>query len=105
MDTGRLVARRTSPQDIQIRELLVQVDDGPEFNLKFGESKELDLPPGEHTLCATNRLFTEKTMFQLSAGETVTFEVGNVANGCLAAFFIGLGMGMYRITLNRVGPA
>ena len=99
MPESILVVRRSSPDDLQIRDLLVQVDHLPDFNLKFGYKREISLEPGEHTVSVTNRLYTKKATFTLTPGETVAFEVANYASGCMAAFFMGLGMGLYKVRL------
>lgn len=94
-----LVVRRTSSDDIQIRDLIVQVDHLSDFNLKYGAQREMRLEPGEHTLSVTNRLYTKKITFTLRAGEASVYQVVNYASGCLAAFFMGLGMGLYKVRI------
>ena len=98
----RLIVQRKSEQDIKMRDLLVRVDDGPQFNLNFGQSKEFDIEPGDHTLHASNRLYSDTTTFSINENETLTYEVANLTSGCIAALFIGLGMGLYRVRIERL---
>ena len=102
MPTGKLVVQRTSPQDIQIRDLYVQIDNQPEFNFNYNQTKHFDLEPGEHTIRATNRLFTKKDTFQIKENETVVYEASNEASGCISTFIWGLGMPYYLLKLTRI---
>lgn len=98
----RLIVQRKSEQDIKMRDLLVRVDDGPQFNLNFGQSKQIDLQSGDHTLHATNRLYSDSTTFTINENETLTYEVANLTSGCIAALFMGLGMGIYKVRIERL---
>jgi|GEM_PF-2288479 len=102
---GRLIVKRDHVRDIKMRELYVQVDSGEEFNLNYGASAELELTPGEHTILATNRLYTKKAEFQVATGETVNFQVANMLQGCLSITFVMFGMGPYGVQLTRVDPS
>jgi hypothetical protein len=102
MANARLIVQRKSEADLKMRDLLVRIDDLPEFNLSFGQSRELEISGGEHILVATNRLYSEKTAFEIGETEDAIFEVANVPSGCLAAVFIGLGMGLYKVKIQRL---
>ena len=98
-----VVLRRTSPKDIKMRDLYVQVDDRREVTLLFGEWVEVRLEPGEHRLRVTNRLFTKRETFDLAEGETVRFEVANVPGSLLfAPLLIISGTGAYKVTVKKV---
>lgn len=98
---GLLVIRRDSSTDIKVRDLYLHVDDAEEHNLLYGKSLELPLPPGEHTLAITNRLYTKRETFQLGDNETVTFQAANTVSGCASIVFVAVGMGPYRVELSR----
>jgi hypothetical protein len=99
--TGILVVERTSTKDIKMRELYVQVDDLPEQTLQFGQSFELELATGSHRIKATNRLFTDRAEFSVSAGGKVCFDAANVSAGAIFAPLLMLGAGGYKVRLKR----
>lgn len=102
MATGRLIIERNSEADIRMRDLLVRIDELPDFNLNFGQTKQLEIETGPHIITATNRLYADTDSFEISDGQTVAYEVANVPSGCLGALFVGLGMGLYRATIMRL---
>jgi hypothetical protein len=104
MAQARLLVQRKSDKDLKMRDLLVRIDDQAEFNLNYSQSKEIDLAAGEHTIFATNRLYSATESFQIEEGEKAAYEVINVPSGCLAFLFMGLGMGIYKVKLERFDP-
>ncbi len=102
MANGRLIVQRNSEADLKMRDLLVRIDEAPAFNLNYGQSRELDLEAGEHTLLATNRLYSQTEAFEIKEGDTATFEVANVTTGCLAVILMSVGMSLYRVTVKRL---
>lgn len=99
--TAVIVVRRESEQDIKIRELYVRVDDGEEHTLLFSQTLELELPPGQHTIKATNRLYTQKQTFTLEPGQQLEFDANNIPGGCFIAFMVLGGTGSYRVSLAK----
>lgn len=99
-ELGSVAIQRSSASDIKIRDLYVSIDGGRERNIKFGGETIFELEPGEHTLAATNRASTKKESFTVAKGETITFEVGNVAKGCMSAL-MAFGMAAYSVELTR----
>ena len=102
MPTGKLVVKRISEHDIQIRDLYVRIDNQPEITLKFNQTKEINIEAGEHTIRATNRLFSKRDTFKINEGETITYEASNEASGCVAALLWGLGAPFYKLILKRI---
>jgi hypothetical protein len=97
--TTPVTLRRDSESDIKIRDLYATLDSGNEINLLYGESKTLDLTPGEHTLTVTNRFKTKRLSFELKEGEPITIPIGNVLMGCWSISFIIVGMGPYGVKI------
>jgi hypothetical protein len=62
----------------------------------------VQVTPGEHTVAATNRLYTKHETFTCTEDQRVEFEVANVAKGCGAVMFIVVGMGPYQVELKRI---
>ena len=102
MAQARVTIQRKSEKDLKMRDLLVRIDDQPEFNLNYGQSKEIQLESGEHTIFATNRLYSATETFQIGDGTAVAYEVINIPSGCLAFLFAGLGMGIYKVKIERL---
>lgn len=78
IQTGTLIVSRRAHKDIKMRDLYVLVDGEEADTLQFGETMEMDLPPGDHRVKVTNRMLSKSSEFSISAGEKVEFEVGNV---------------------------
>lgn len=100
MDEGLLVVDRTSPEDIKMRDLYLLVDEWPEETLLYGESYEVKLPPGEHRLKITNRLFSKTAEFTVEPNKTVRFRAANVASKGFLSLLVGItGSGAYKVKL------
>jgi len=97
-----LAVMRTSPRDIKIRDLYIGVDGTEIGNVPYGETLEIPVTQGEHSLTATNRLFTKHATFTCEGDQRVEFEVANVASGCGGLLFVVVGMGPYKVDLKRV---
>jgi hypothetical protein len=99
--SAKLVVARKSPKDIGIRGLELRLDGTFLVNLSFGASIEHDLIPGEHTLLATNSLYSRKESFSVAEGQHIEFEVSNVVTG-LGKWLMAIGGAIYRVELRRV---
>ena len=95
---GTLTIGRNSPDDLKMREL----DELPEWNLQFEDSRSIQLSSGEHRVKITNRLFSKSQTFSLAPGQTTKFRVANIPAGPLFAplMIIG-GMGGYKVRIER----
>jgi len=101
-DSAVLKVSRTSPRDIGFRGLEVFLDDKFAVDLKFGETRDLRLSPGEHTLKVTNSLFTKKAHFTVAAGEIRSYSAANVGGGLFGVITAIGGTGPYRVELKQV---
>ena len=99
---GTLTIVRNSPDDIKMRDLYVSIDELPEWNLQFEDSRSIQLSSGEHRVKITNRLFSKSQTFSLAPGQTTKFRVANIPAGPLFAplMIIG-GMGGYKVRIER----
>jgi len=101
-ETGVLVVKRTSHEDLKMRDLYVRIDDLPEDTLLYGESLEVPLAPGPHHIKITNRLYSKSADFEVKAGENVRFNVANIENrGILNALMTMTGSFSYKVRLER----
>ena len=94
MDECILRVQRVSDRDMKFRDLYIVVDDLPERNLEFGHSFELNLPPGEHRIKATNRVFTSRLTFTAQAGETVVIQAANTQKAGILNVLTFIGGGL-----------
>lgn len=88
----QLTVHRTSPDDMQERELYVAVDGGPNAILRFGDSVTLDIAPGHHRLRVHNTISRKHAEFDAAAGQHVRFRSANVRGKgfALMAMFLGI---------------
>ena len=102
-NTGLVTIKRTSPQDLKMRDLYVRVDDLPEDTMLYGDSLEIPLTPGDHQIKITNRLYTKSADFQVKAGESVRFSVANVESKGILNFVMTMtGSFSYKVRLERI---
>jgi hypothetical protein len=93
---------RNSPDDIKMRDLYVSIDDLPEWNLQFADTRSIQLSAGEHRVKITNRLFSKSESFTLVGGQSVSFRVANIPAGALFAPLMVIGgMGGYKVRIER----
>ena len=92
-DGGTLTVRRTSPEDMQERELYVSIDGGPNTILSYGDSLSVPVTPGHHRLRVHNTISRRRAEFVVTAGETIRFSTANVRgrNFGILATFLGIG--------------
>jgi hypothetical protein len=94
---------RLSERDIKMRDLYLQIDRSSEVNLRFGETVELQVDPGEHRLELTNRLYRTSVDFSIESDEHVEFEVANVKKpGLLNAIAFISGSVNYKPVIRRL---
>ena len=88
--TATLTVHRTSPADMQERELYVSLDGGTNAILRFGDSVTMSLKPGHHRLRVHNTLSRRHAEFDVAPGDRVRFSAANVKGKgfeMLAVFF------------------
>lgn len=92
---------RTSPRDIGFRGLEVFIDDRFVADIQFGETRDLRVLPGEHTLKVTNSLYTRRSEFTVKAGEVHHFNAANVGGRLFNVITAIGGTGPYKVTLEK----
>ena len=88
-----ITVHRTSPADMQERELYVSVDGAPNVILTYGDSVTIRVPPGHHRLRVHNTISRRRVELDVAAGEHVRFSAANVRgqNFGILATFLGIG--------------
>jgi hypothetical protein len=100
-EDSALTVHRTSPADMQERELYVSVDGSPNVILSYGDTVTIPLTPGHHRLRVHNTMSRRRAEFDVGPGEHVRFSAANVRGknfGILATF---LGIGPVHTVLER----
>jgi hypothetical protein len=100
--TGTFTIVRNSDQDIKMRGLEVFVDGKFLTDIAYGKSLSFELEPGSHTILISNTIYKKQEDFVLAAGASATFQVANVVTGFGAMMISALGVGPYRVSLQRV---
>jgi len=98
----QITISRTSPQDIQLRQVIVSLDQTPWATLKFGDSVTRPLSPGHHRLRVDNTFHKKAMEFDVAEGEQVHFAIINRVgrfSWLLVAFF---GAGPMYVSITRV---
>ena len=85
-----MTVRRTSPRDMQERELYVSIDGGPNAILRYGDSVTLNVAPGHHRIRVHNTWSRRHAEFEAAPGDRIGFNTANVRGKgfeIIAAFF------------------
>lgn len=98
---ARVSIARTSEADVQQRQVIVSVDDGPKATLVFGESVAWEVPPGDHVLRSNNTLVWKKTKFTAKPGEDIQFIIANRASRFTLGFLALMGVAPLYMTVER----
>lgn len=98
---ARVSVSRTSSKDIKIRGLEVLIDGKAVADLKFGDTFEHEVSPGKHTLKVNNTLYNKSIDFDVQAGQTAKFNAGNFVSGLGGVAFLVVGMGPYKVFLEK----
>jgi hypothetical protein len=81
---------RTDKRDVGLRQVFVQIDNGPKRTLLFGETLTEQVEPGTHRLRVHNTLVWKTEHFAVESGEHLEFLVinhcGPIWQGIAAVF-------------------
>jgi hypothetical protein len=80
---------RRHRDDVQMRQVLARVDDGPQVTLMYGDEFTVEVQPGRHVLRANNTLFWKRRAFTAEPGEHLEFVLIN-RSGRLAIGFLAI---------------
>jgi hypothetical protein len=87
--SAQITVVRTSPKDVQNRQIYVKLDGEPMATLLFGRTATRALEPGEHSILADNTLRKKRLHFTIAAGEHAHFQVASTP-GWGYNFMVGL---------------
>ena len=104
-DSATIVLRRTSSEDVGVREIYVSIDGHDAGVLRPGDVVRKQVAPGRHIVKATNTLFRRSLEVELAPGETAEFlgvnKPGGGAMG-MSILMAVLGVGALKLEFDRV---
>lgn len=100
--TATIIIRRDSEKDIKMRGLEIFLDGEFVVDLPFSKSHSVEVEVGEHTIKASNRLYNRTLDLDLSPGQTAILQVGNVMGGAGGLMMAAVGIGPYKVFLDRI---
>ena len=87
-----IVLRRTSSEDVGVREIYVTIDGRDAGVLRPGDIVTKQVPPGRHVVKASNTLFRTTVEFDAAEGETIRYQCENGLSpgGIVMVLFMGV---------------
>jgi hypothetical protein len=101
-EVARITVDRTSPEDIQQRQIIVSLGEGSRAQLMFGESMTREIAPGHHVLKVHNTLVRKTLKFDAGPGDHVRFLVANRASRWMFGFLVVMGVAPLYLTVERI---
>ena len=98
---SQLTVTRTSPNDVQQRQVIVKLDGEPFAVLLYGEKATRTIEPGTYELRFDNTWVKKNVEFRIADGEHVTFNVINRAGRFTWWMVAALGAGPMYLTVER----
>ena len=104
-EQATIVLRRTSSEDVGVREIYVSIDGRDAGVLRPGDVVTKQVAPGRHVVKATNTLFRRTREVDLAPGETAEFlgvnKPGGGAMG-MSILMAVLGVGALKLEFDRI---
>jgi hypothetical protein len=98
---SRITVSRTSADDVQQRQIIVELDGLPFSTLMFGQSASADAVPGRHVLRVDNTWNSRQLEFDLAPGEHAKFRTVS-RPGRLSWFLVAMfGFGPMYVSVER----
>lgn len=98
---GSISVRRTSPEDAQLRQIVVKLDGERVGELMYGDSITIPVTPGHHRLRIDNTWNWKTVEVDVAPGEQVTFATQSRV-GRFTWFLVGtLGVGPMYVSITR----
>jgi hypothetical protein len=98
---SRLTVNRTSPADVQQRQVIVKLDGEPFATLLYGQTVTREISPGPHRLRFDNTWVKKAVEFKTVDGEEVEYNVINRAGRFTWWMVAVLGAGPMYLTIER----
>ena len=98
---AQLTVSRTSPEDMQERELYVSIDGGPNAILRYGDSVTVPIAEGRHRLRVHNTISRRIAEFDAAPGQQIRFRSANVRGKGFAMMAMFFGIAPMHTVLER----
>jgi hypothetical protein len=98
---AHLTVTRTSPTDVQQRQVIIKLDGEPFAVLLYGESITREIEPGDYELRFDNTWVKKTVEFRIAEGEQITYSVINRAGRLTWWMVAALGAGPMYLTIER----
>ncbi|MBK7931800.1 MAG: hypothetical protein IPJ98_31265 [Bryobacterales bacterium] len=100
--TARITIERRNPEDVQDRQIIVNLDGEHMSTLLYGRVVSREVAAGSHRLKAHNTLFWKNLEVELRPGEHARFEVANLPGKGTLSLLGFLGVGPLFLEFQRV---
>ena len=92
---------RRHQEDVQMRQVLARLDDGPQVTLMYGDEFTVEVTPGRHILRANNTLFWKRRAFTAEPGEHLEFVLINRSGRLALGFLTIMGVAPLFLTIEK----
>jgi hypothetical protein len=97
---AQITIRRTSPEDVQLRQIVVKLDGQRVAELMYGNSVTIPVPPGRHKLRVDNTWNWKTLDLDLAPGDQLKFQTVSRV-GRFTWFLVGtLGAGPMYVSIH-----
>jgi hypothetical protein len=97
---AQITIRRTSPEDVQLRQIVVKLDGQRVAELMYGNSATIPVPPGRHKLRVDNTWNWKTLDLDLAPGDQLKFQTVSRV-GRFTWFLVGtLGAGPMYVSIH-----
>lgn len=101
---ARVTIHRTSARDVKDRQLLVSLDGTRVATLLFGQTRTVEIEPGEHRLRVSNTLVWKTVAFTAQAGNDLHFTAVNRAPGLMLEILTLVGVAVLFVDVDPGRP-
>ena len=101
---ARVTVHRTSARDVKDRQLLVSLDGVRIATLLFGQTKSVQVEPGEHSLRVNNTLVWKTLTFEAASGDDLHFTAINKAPGLMLEMLTFVGVALLLVEIRQGQP-
>ena len=103
-DRARVTIHRTSDRDVKDRQLLISIDGTRVATLLFGQTKTVEVDPGEHRLRVNNTLVWKTVTFATKSGDDLHFTAVNRAPGFMLEMLTFVGVALLFVDILEGRP-
>jgi hypothetical protein len=99
---AKIVVTRDSPDDVQVRQIVVSLDGVRKAELMFGNSITLTAAPGPHTLRVDNTWNHKDLALEIESGENLRFRTKSSAGQFSRFLLVVFGAGPMYVSIEKL---